>query len=244
MEESIRICRDCGLKAYTEADLTNFVKRKTGRYGRDNWCKICAREYRRKRDGYKIKNYLRKCRKCGIEAVARKDLELFSKNKNYSYGRINLCKKCNNLLAKQRRIQNPLFVRYQSMITRCYKKNASTYINYGARGITVCDEWLKDRQAFIRWANENGFRPELEIDRIDNEGNYSPENCRWVTHQKQMRNTRVNVTNLIKKTRICFKCKIEKSFSEFYKDKNDVVCGISYRCISCEKEYKRNKKRN
>jgi hypothetical protein len=63
------------------------------------------------------------------------------------------------------------------------------YNDYGGRGITICDEWL-DVQNFYDWAMSNGYSDELSIDRIDNDGNYCPENCRWATSTIQSRNKR------------------------------------------------------
>ena len=73
---------------------------------------------------------------------------------------------------------------------RCYSKKAYSYVYYGARGISVCDEWLKSFEAFQDWALANGYADNLTIDRIDNDGNYCPENCRWVTTDVQNRNKR------------------------------------------------------
>ncbi len=74
---------------------------------------------------------------------------------------------------------------------RCHDKNCHNYKNYGGRGIMVCPEW-NAFGAFRDWALANGYKPSLQIDRINNDGNYDPSNCRFATSKQQNRNRRDN----------------------------------------------------
>lgn len=96
---------------------------------------------------------------------------------------------------KQYNYSSKLYFVYNSMKDRCKNKNTKNYKNYGGRGIRVCDEWNNSYEFFLKWALSNGYREGLQLDRIDNNGNYSPENCRWVSCKQNLNNTRMN--NLI-----------------------------------------------
>ena len=78
------------------------------------------------------------------------------------------------------------------MIARCYKPKTTYYCNYGGRGIAVCDEWRNDFMAFYKWAMKSGYKDDLTIERKDNDGNYCPINCTWITQAEQNRNRRTN----------------------------------------------------
>jgi hypothetical protein len=82
------------------------------------------------------------------------------------------------------------------MKQRCYNENNPRYDDYGGRGIRICNEWLNEENGFLsfyNWSIKNGYKKGLTLDRRDNDGNYEPSNCRWVTHKIQQNNKRNSV---------------------------------------------------
>lgn len=81
---------------------------------------------------------------------------------------------------------------WKQMKTRCYNHNTDDYMSYGKRGIKVCDEWKNSFSNFYEWALKSGYDDTMSIDRIDVNGDYRPDNCRWSTMKVQQNNKRSN----------------------------------------------------
>ena len=91
--------------------------------------------------------------------------------------------------------RHPVYRVWKGIRNRCLNPDYNYWKDYGGRGITICDEWANDPAAFIAWALANGWAPGLEIDREDNDGNYTPGNCRFVTRLINQRNKRRRLNN-------------------------------------------------
>lgn len=134
---------------------------------------------RRWKDGEMRRRGIFKCQICG-ESVER-------------FSHVGHRNKTCGCIRRQNR-QNPLrktrlYSSWRAMIGRCTNKNTSRYDCYGGRGISVCSEWL-DFDTFCDWVIANGYKDDLQIDRINNDGNYEPSNCRYVDSKTNMRNSR------------------------------------------------------
>lgn len=92
--------------------------------------------------------------------------------------------------------KHPIYQKWKGMTDRCYDNKNSNYHRYGGRGITICDEWRSDFKLFYEWAINNGWEDGLEIDRQNNDGNYEPSNCRFVTTVVNTRNTSIVKTTI------------------------------------------------
>ena len=133
-----------------------------------------------------------KCGFCGNEFKAN----TYSINSGYSKScgcyqkrRVSESRKTHGL------IETRLYRIWVNIKYRVSNYNNKRYKDYVGRGITICDEWKDDFMSFYNWAMSNGYSDELSIDRIDNDGNYEPSNCRWVTRTIQSRNQRVYKNN-------------------------------------------------
>jgi hypothetical protein len=127
-----------------------------------------------------------------------------------------------------------LYHTWRMMRYRCQNKNLPIYQKYGARGISVCDKWDKSYIAFRDWALSNGYRDDLTIDRIDGDGDYCPENCRWVDYYIQNTNLRISTRNKSGHIGISFENRrkkwkatisVNKKFIQIgeYRDINDAI---------------------
>lgn len=126
---------------------------------------------------------------------AQKDLCEFNRHIRRKDGRDSTCKACTAQRGKEwykqrQEATSRLYSTYRAMRARCHYPKHEHFQTYGGRGIHVCPAWLDSFEAFREWAVSAGYSPDLQLDRIDNDLGYSPENCRFVTPSENARNKR------------------------------------------------------
>lgn len=142
------------------------VSRELTSYGKEGWLCICECGTRRVVDKYSL---LRgNSKSCGCL------------NREQSLKRF----------TKHGQSDHPLNSVWSAMVGRCHREKHKMFGYYGARGISVCDEWRVDFTKFLDWSLANGWKTGLEIDRVDNDGNYEPSNCRFVDRSTNVNNRR------------------------------------------------------
>lgn len=162
------------------------------------------------RDSHGSIKYLCKC-ECGKEKLVD-GYSLRSGISKYCIG-------CKNQKRYGKKKNKRINIIYNGMKARCYNSNTPEYKNYGGRGIKICDEWLDNYWNFENWAINNGYKNNLSIDRINNDENYEPNNCRWATRIQQQNNTRNNKFIVYKGER--------KTIAEWSR-----IIGVSSTCLS------------
>ena len=137
----------------------------------------------------RVRRFLCRC-DCGNEIICRLP--------NLKSGTTKSCGCYRKFVSSNRRdchhLQNTRIYRiWCGMKRRCYNKHNEHFDRYGGRGIIVCDEWKTDFMNFYDWAMSNGYDDKLSIDRINNEGNYEPSNCRWANQKQQIVNSTATI---------------------------------------------------
>jgi hypothetical protein len=165
---------------------------------------------------------LYKCGFCGNEFKANTNSVVQGKTRScgcYKKRRVSETHKTHGLVGTR------LYNTWTNMKDRILNPKNKHYNDYGGRGITICDEWKNDAKAFYNWAMSNGYSEELTIDRIDNDGNYEPSNCRWTTQNIQARNQRIRKNNKSGYKGVSFEKKANKYKSYICVNKKGVNLG-------------------
>ena len=136
-----------------------------------------------------------KCIHCGMIKVTHNGKD-YVKGKNHGICKCQHSKKIVQSEIKSEKTKrlkmqdHELYSRWKSIKNRCYVQSDKDYHNYGGRGIKMCDDWKNNFWSFVEWANQSGYEKDLTIDRINVDGDYCPDNCRWVGRFFQNKNKR------------------------------------------------------